>query len=271
MSAMTEEIGALIAELKNVESVIERGMRTYYRGELWGVPVVLVYSRWGKVAAATTATSLIAEHDVGEIIFTGVAGGVDATLRPGDVVIATELVQHDMDPRPIFPRHEVPLLGRAMFVADPLRRSLAQRAAERFFAHDLPADVAASAIAEFGIDTPRVVAGVIASGDKFFSERSHVEELLERLPDTLCVEMEGAAVAQVCFEYQVPCTVIRTISDAADETAPIDFPRFVATVASGYSRGIVRNLLQALHEPTGHASGHESVGVGSSAVADNNE
>lgn len=240
---MIEEIEALIALVADLETVRERGMRTYYKGHLWGVPVVLVYSRWGKVAAATTATCLITEFDVGEIIFTGVAGGVDPELRVGDVVIGTELMQHDMDARPVFPRHEIPLLGASVFRVEDSRQAEALRAAERFLAEGFHQTIDISILQEFGIASPRACHGAIASGDKFFADSKDVHELLARLPHVACVEMEGGAVAQVCHEYGMPFTVIRTISDTADEGAPIDFPRFIAQVASLYSRGIMHRLL----------------------------
>lgn len=245
MSAMTEEIAALVANIHDLVAIHERGMRTYYRGHLWGRPAVLVYSRWGKVAAATTATCLITEFDVEEIVFTGVAGGVAPGVRVGDVVIGGELVQHDMDARPLYPRHEIPLLGRSIFPTDPLRRAAAAAAARSFLDEEMPSAIDAPTRAEFAIDAPRMHVGMIASGDKFFSSRADVDGLLGHLPSVLCVEMEGAAVAQVCHEYGVPCTVIRTISDAADEGAPIDFPTFIARVASTYSNGIIHRMIVA--------------------------
>ena len=81
MSAMQEENSKLIAELGEDHHVIDKGMRRYHVGSLWEIPVVVVFSRWGKVAAATTATCLITEFNVGEIIFTGVAGGADPEVR----------------------------------------------------------------------------------------------------------------------------------------------------------------------------------------------
>ena len=137
MSAMQEENSKLIAELGEDHHVIDKGMRRYHVGSLWEIPVVVVFSRWGKVAAATTATCLITEFNVGEIIFTGVAGGADPEVRVGDVVVATGLCQHDMDARPLFPRHEIPLIGRSTFQSDISRRVHAVEATKRFFLNDL--------------------------------------------------------------------------------------------------------------------------------------
>ena len=96
--------------------------------------------------------------------------------------------------------------------------------------------------AAFRIQSPKAVEGDIASGDKFFSDRADPADLLIHLPTIAAVDMESAAVAQVCHEYSVPFTVVRTISDAADESAAHEFPRFLMQVASAYSHGILKRL-----------------------------
>jgi adenosylhomocysteine nucleosidase len=227
-------------------------MRTYHRGWLWGSPAIVVFSRWGKVAAATTATYLIERFGVEHILFTGVAGAADPSLHVGDVVIGTRLYQHDMDARPIYARHEIPLLGVDAFETDVNLRRAALSAAGTFLAEQLHTHVAADALSEFGIAQPRAIEGEIASGDRFIARGSDLSQLQEQFPSVACVEMEGAAVAQVCHEYGVPLTVIRTISDAADESAPIAFPRFVQQVASAYSFGILKNLLTGQHCSSDH-------------------
>ena len=242
MGAMPEEIAGLVEAMDARRGQVETGRRTYHAGTLFGHEVVVVFSRWGKVAAATTATELLARHGVGRLIFTGVAGAASPSLRVGDVVVGRTLYQHDMDGSPLFPRHEIPLLGVSGFDTDAKARQEAVRAAERFLASRrvwIPDGIAT----EFGIAQPKVVEGEIASGDKFFADELELDALRARLPAVSCVEMEGAAVAQVCHEYGVPLTVIRTISDAANEGAPFDFARFVRLVASRYSLGILESLL----------------------------
>lgn len=242
MGAMTEEIASLVEAMERRREV-SQGQRTYHLGSLFGRDVVVVFSRWGKVAAATTATELISRFGATELLFTGVAGAAEPKLRVGDVVVGSALIQHDLDPSPLFPRHEVPLLGVSAFRPAAEAKQRAVAAVEAFFSKRtrwLPDGIAA----EFGINDPLVMEGVIASGDKFFAERAALEELKTRLPDVRCVEMEGAAVAQVCHEYGVPLTVVRTISDTADEDAPVDFPRFARHVASRYALGIVSEWLQ---------------------------
>jgi adenosylhomocysteine nucleosidase len=243
MSAMPEEIAGLVAEMGSPTWTVRAGMRTYHRGFLWGQPAILVFSRWGKVAAATTATYLIEHFGVDPILFTGVAGGIDPSLHVGDVVIASKLYQHDMDARPLFAKHEIPLLGVDGFETDLQSRRATRAAAERFLDEDLHTQVSPDTLREFHISRPRVVVGEIASGDRFVAQGSAVRRLQEELPGIACVEMEGAAVAQVCHEYGVPLAVLRTISDAADESASSAFTRFVQCVASAYSHGILKQLL----------------------------
>lgn len=246
MAAMQEEIDGLLKELPADSEVIDDGRRTYHSGHLWGTPVVVVFSRWGKVAAATTATHLVSEFGVDEILFTGVAGAAQPGLKVGDVVVGARLWQHDMDARPLFPRHEIPLLGRSSFAGDETRRDQLLQAAAAFLRDDLPTAAPEGTRAAYHIQSPKAVEGDIASGDKFFAGRADLADLLLRLPTIAAVDMESAAVAQVCYEYGVPFTVVRTISDAADESAAHDFPRFLTEVASAYSHGIVKQLFAGL-------------------------
>ncbi len=242
MSAMAEENAALINQLTGAFTT-KVGGRTYHQGELWGHSVVLVFSHWGKVAAASTTTYLIAGLGVKEIIFTGVAGGIHADLNVGDIVIAKQLYQHDMDASPIIPRHEIPLLDRAAIESDASRCEALRQAAEHFISQDLTSTLSSTLREEFSLSDPKVVIADIASGDQFISSDAEVEDLRKRLPTVACVEMEGAAIAQVCDAFHIPFSVIRTISDSANEEAAVDFPRFIDEVAKLYSLGILRCLL----------------------------
>jgi adenosylhomocysteine nucleosidase len=242
VSAMAEEIASIIDTLSDVKTR-EFGGRKFHTGKFHGVDVVAVFSRYGKVAAAATVTQLLASYAVDRLIFGGVAGGVQPGLAIGDIVVATDLVQHDMDASPLFPRYEVPLLGKARFATDPELRAGLTKAAKLFAEHDLATHVSHVERTFFKMTVPKVVAGMVASGDKFFASSEGVRDLRERLPGVCCVEMEGAAVAQVCDEYGIPFAVVRTISDSADENSVHDFPRFAREIARHYSKGVLLRYL----------------------------
>jgi len=245
VSAMPEEIALVVDALARAETR-ELGRRVFHAGTFHGVEAVAVFSRMGKVAAAATITQLIASYPVSRLVLSGVAGGLKRGLAIGDMVIASELIQHDMDASPIYPRYEVPLLGRSRFAADEDIRERLVRAARDFLAHDLRTCVAASELEFFRVRSPRAEVGVVASGDKFFASAAEAEDLRRRLPDVACVEMEGAAAAQVCAEYGIAFGVVRTISDSADENSVRDFPRFAREVARHYSAGVLERFAREL-------------------------
>lgn len=243
MSAMHEEIETLIHEIELSDKVV-RGMRSYYTGKLWDKEVVLVFSRWGKVASATTATHLITDFKVDEILFTGVAGAVDTILEIGDVVIGDAMYQHDMDASPLIEPFEVPLLGKKYFATDPERNQKLCEAVSTFLS-DIHSQFELNVRKAFGITQPKKLLGPVASGDQFISKRSQIEKIGSDLPGVLCVEMEGAAVAQVCYEYRIPFNIVRTISDKANDNSHIDFPKFATEIASRYARGIIKNYFRS--------------------------
>lgn len=244
VAAMQQELGALLAQMPD-EQRVRFGGRDFWVGHLHGQPVVAVLSRIGKVAAAVTATVLLERFGVRAIVFTGVAGGLAPGVNVGDVVVATELLQHDMDASPIFPRHEVPLMGLSRFVADAAISDALADVVTRVL-RDPVALIGQEGVDEFGLSSPQVHRGLLVSGDRFVSTTAESAALQRELPDALAVEMEGAAVAQVCHDYGVPFAAMRTISDRADDAAHGDFARFVAVVASRYSLALVGAWLATL-------------------------
>jgi adenosylhomocysteine nucleosidase len=241
VSALHQEQAGLIDMMENKQA-ITRGMREYVTGSLWGIDTVCVLARLGKVAAAATVATLIENFEVSHIVFTGVAGGADTQIRVGDIVVADTLVQHDMDATPLFPRFEVPLLGQSFFASEKKLSDQLTQAATTFISRDLKDAVSEEERNVFGLKEPRVYRGLIASGDEFIDSRERLGVLKTAFPELLAVEMEGAAVAQVCFEFGVPFSVIRTISDGANEASPHDFMQFIKSVASRYAFGIVKRL-----------------------------
>ena len=205
-----------------------RAGREFWQGTLHGHAVVLALCRIGKVAAATTATLLIEHFGVRTMLFTGVAGGLAEHVRVGDIVVGTQYLQHDMDASPLFARYEVPLYGLQRFDAAPnLHAQLVAAAYTLATSIRRPGFLKALPI--------KVHQGLIISGDRFINSAAEVQTLRSALPQALCVEMEGAAVAQVCWDYQVPFVAVRTISDRADDAAHVDFSAFVRDVAGPYA------------------------------------
>ena len=197
-----------------------------------------------RVAAAITVSTLIQEFNVTELIFTGVAGAIAPHLRIGDIILGKRLIQHDMDARPIMKQFEIPLLGNTFLECHEEQLNIASKAISYLLENKhLHSAIGEKDLEEFDIRTPQLVIGDIASGDKFFSNTADKNDLLAMIPSVLCVEMEGAAGAQVCYEHSIPLGVLRTISDRADSAAPIDFLEFTGRVAAIYSRGIIKNLI----------------------------
>jgi adenosylhomocysteine nucleosidase len=245
LAALREEAAHLLDEFEAGGRRTCVALRDYTAGTIHGQDCVIVLARVGKVAAATTATALIERFGVDRLIFTGVAGGVAPGLRIGDVVIADALIQHDLDARPFFHRHEIPLLGVSRCAADAALTDALEAAARAFLDGPMRQCVSPEARTRFSLDRPRVHRGLIASGDQFIGSAAGVQALRQALPDALAVEMEGAAVAQVCHEYGIPFAIMRTISDTADDQAHQDFPAFLSEVASHYAHGILQGLFEA--------------------------
>ncbi|MFG0326607.1 MAG: 5'-methylthioadenosine/adenosylhomocysteine nucleosidase [Phycisphaerales bacterium JB037] len=210
-----------------------------------GHRIVLAQSRVGKVAAAVTATRMIETFEVDAVIFTGLAGALDESLRVGDIVVASSLCQHDMDASPLFPPLEIPLLGTSFFEPDAALTDRVHAAAERFIAAGLAPELTPAQRDAMGIGSPRVIRGVVTSGDLFCASNALRDLVRSRVPTAACVEMEGAAVAQVCAEHGKPFAVVRAISDAADDGAADHFMQSLPAFAAAYSLGIVRRIFDA--------------------------
>jgi adenosylhomocysteine nucleosidase len=225
VSAMHEELSAVLALMPDEHKRAVAG-REFWVGHLHGQEVVTVLSRIGKVAAATTATALIERFEVDRIVFTGVAGGLAPGVEVGHVVVADAFLQHDLDASPVFPRYEVPLYGMDRFAADAALTAQLAEAARR------------------ALPGTALHRGLVVSGDRFVSTTAESQALQQALPEALAVEMEGAAIAQVCHDYGVPFAAVRTVSDRADDEAHGDFLQFIQEVASRHSAAIVEAFLR---------------------------
>ena len=234
MAAMPQELDAFLTAMPD-KQVTTLAQRQFWQGHWHGHEVVAVLCGIGKVAASTTATLLCSHFGAYRLIFTGVAGGLNPSagglVRVGDVVVATELLQHDMDASPLFPRHELPGMGITRLATCPTLTAALVDAAR----HTLDAS-----------QGQHVHQGLVISGDRFVATRAESQALCAELPDALAVEMEGAAMAQVCHAFGVPFAVVRSISDRADDDAHVDFTRFIEEVASPHALAMLTAALQRL-------------------------
>jgi len=205
IGAMEEEV-ALLKEKMRIEEVVDYATMQFCSGELCGKKVVVVRSGIGKVNAAVCTQVLADKFGVDVVINTGVAGSLNTAIDIGDIVVATDLVEHDMDTS-VFgdPVGQVPRMDTFSFPAD-----------EAMIAH------AVAANEEVNPDI-KTFTGRIVSGDQFVSA-SEVKEKLVSNFGALCTEMEGAAIAHAAYLNRISCVIIRAISDKADNSASMDYP-----------------------------------------------
>ncbi len=237
VAAMEAELAAILRAAQDSADIRTERIagRAVHYATLAGCPVVVALSGVGKVAAAATA-GMLAER-VDAMIMVGSSGGLGENVNIGDVVIASELIQHDLDARPLWDRWVSPSVGLARIPADPKLSDALMLAATQVCAEHRPD------LANLGLGVPQVHRGLIASGDLFVGTLDASNRLRSELPDALTVEMEGASLAQVCYFAGIPFAVARTVSDRADHDAALDFSLFIESVAAPYAHDL---LLAAL-------------------------
>jgi len=243
LGAMEVETRALVAAMTDATLTARPGFEIW-DGTLFGRRCIVARCGMGKVSAAATTQHLIAMRNVNPVIVCGMAGGLHPALRLGDVVVGSAYLQHDVDASPIFPRYEAPGLGIDRFESPPELVAAGVEAVQAFIDAGLPG-VWLDERRAFGIDTPVVRSGLIATGDQFITETRR-DGLRADLPDALCAEMEGAAIAQVCYMNGGSFLALRIISDNADASAAVDFKRFAENIAPHYTLGIIRELLRRI-------------------------
>lgn len=241
MAALPEELSGIEALLEGVEEISSAPSPSIARASFRGQSLLLALSGIGKVAAGATAAQLIREYDATEIIFTGVAGSLSAYVNIGDLVVGSQCRQHDLDASPIFPRFQIPSLGLSVISTNQLNNQLLIKAAQSCLGQ--PSEELLQNQIRLGIEAPNLHFGEIVSGDQFICSQDDVESLHQLCPDALCTEMEGAAVAQVCQMYGCSFSIVRTISDKADEQAHTDFPDFAKSIAGSYALNILKAFL----------------------------
>lgn len=226
IGAMDEEVNILKDEMLIKESRHVAGM-DFYMGTINNKDLVLVRSGIGKVNAAICSQILISVFDVKIVINTGVAGAIREDLQVLDMVISTEVQQHDFDVRGFGHKlGEIPRMERSIFPAD---QDLVEKTLK---------------ISKKILGGRKVVKGKIVSGDVFVSDIGLKQDLLKNF-NAYCTEMEGAAIGHTCYLNKIPFVVIRAISDKADGSAHSNFNEFVHR-AAGYSKDIVINIIKEI-------------------------
>lgn len=229
IGAMEPEVALLKEAIENVTTT-EHGPYTFYSGQLQGQEVILVQSGIGKVAAAVATTLLLTHFNPDCVINTGSAGGFDAELEVGDVVISDEVRHHDVDVTAFnYEMGQVPQMPAA------------------FESHPVLIEAAEQSIKQIG--DVKVKTGLIATGDSFMCDPVRINQTREHFPTMKAVEMEGAAIAQVCHQLSVPFVVIRSLSDIAGKESPVSFDAYLEK-ASKYSSQMVMALLANLQNKT---------------------
>lgn len=209
MGAMREEIDPILAALGDYTSEEHAG-NIFYRAQYAGHELVIAYSKIGKVFSAITASVMLERYGSKALLFSGVAGGISKDLKIGDLIMASQLCQHDVDitafghPDGFIPESSV------MIDSDVDLRSLASEIA-----------------IDMGVD---LYEGIIATGDQFVASAER-KAWIERTFNADALEMEGASVACVAHNFGVPFFILRSISDSADGDAGVDFDTFLQSSA----------------------------------------
>lgn len=224
IGAMSEEVVLLSEQLTDSE-VWEEAGATFYKGKINEHEVIVTLSGIGKVLAAVTATLLISRYQVDVVINTGSAGGIGQQLKIGDLVISDKVAYSDVDVT-AFGYQYGQMAGMPLYYEADTRLIEAASQAARKNEQDLHV-------------------GLIVSGDTFVNSAEKIRLIKGHFPQALANEMEGAAIAQVAFRFQVPFVVIRAVSDVADAGASVDFDTFIVE-AGKKSANMVMSLLKEL-------------------------
>lgn len=222
IAAMEEEVHILRDKMENATTENFVGCE-FTVGSLCGKDVVLLKSGIGKVNAAMSTTILMERYQPDYVINTGSAGGFHHSLNVGDVVISSEVRHHDVDVTAFnYEYGQVPGMPPA-FVANDLLKKVALESSS-------------------SVTDIQVVEGLIATGDSFMSDAERVEFVRSKIGDIYAVEMEAAAVSQVCHQYQTPCIVIRALSDIAGKESNISFDQFIDKAAINSSEIVMKMI-----------------------------
>lgn len=225
IGAMDEEVRKLKDEM-TIENRLAKAKMEFFSGKLWDKDVVVVTCGIGKVNAAVCAQILVDDFKVDRVINVGVAGGIGEAIVPGDVVIASDLVQHDMDTTAFGDKYgQIPRLDTFDFKCDAMLIDAAKEACSNIHSH-------------------KSYVGRIVTGDQFIANVDKIRWLNSEFSALAC-EMEGGSIAHVCYLNVVPFVVIRSISDNANTGAHMDFAKFVP-IAVDNSIHILKGMLSII-------------------------
>ncbi len=222
IGAMDIEIDALKAELSGVKSEVISGVE-FTSGNLYGHPVVMAVCGIGKVFAAICAQTMILKYGVSCVINTGVGGSLSEELGVGDIAIADYAVQHDMDTTPL--GDPAGLLSGINIVKLPANKELCERLT--------------AVTSRLGIKN---LLCTVASGDQFIASPEQKDRIVHEFGAAAC-EMEGAAIAHVCYVNNVPFAIVRSISDNANGKSSVDYPTF-RKIAADNSKRVILELIK---------------------------
>jgi adenosylhomocysteine nucleosidase len=227
IGAMEEEVTILRDKIEEREETVIANCE-FSKGRLNGADVILLKSGIGKVNAAMSTAILLERFRPDYVINTGSAGGFLSTLNVGDVVISNEVVHHDVDVTAFgYEYGQVPGMP-ARYKADETLVKIAEQNAKQ-------------------IKDIQVVTGLIATGDSFMNDPARVEFVRGKFPDLCAVEMEAAAIAQVCTQFAVPFVIIRALSDIAGKESDVSFEQFLDTAAK-HSADLVLSIVSSLQK-----------------------
>lgn len=223
IGAMDEEIEILVGKMKLEEKIIKASM-TFNKGVLWDQNVIIVRSGIGKVNAAVCTQILVDDFHVDRIVNVGIAGGIGENILPGDVVIADNLLQHDIDTSAFGDRiGQIPRLDTYDFKCDSNLIELAKKTNGETSKH-------------------KIFIGRIVTGDQFIANLDKIKWLQKEF-DAIACEMEGGSIAQVCYLNNIPFVVIRSISDNANNGAHMDYEKFKYIAVENSTR-IIQTMLK---------------------------
>ena len=223
IGAMEVEVAILKEKMEDVR-IIKKASMDFYEGILAGKKVVVVRSGIGKVNAGICAQILADVFSVDAIINTGIAGSLNKNINIGDIVLSTDVVQHDMDATGFgYRKGQIPQMPVFFFNADENLRRLA-----------------AEVCREVNPDI-QVFEGRIASGDQFVCDQDVKNRIVSEF-SAYATEMEGAAIGQAAYLNEIPFLVVRAISDKADGSAQMDYSEF-EKAAVDHSVRLTLNML----------------------------